>query len=253
MSTPMRRVIDLEIELDRNGPVPLYHQVARELERAIADGRLVRGDMLDNELLLADRWQVSRLTLRRSIQELVDQGLLVRRRGVGTQVVADRLPTPPQRGSLYDDLREQGRAPATTVLAHERVVADDDIADRLGLASGSTVVHIERCRYADARRIAILRDWLTVDAAGEIDTAALATSGLYDLLRSRGVWPHSSTRRIRARNANPVDAALLGLPVGAPLLAVESTMQDSSGIRVDVSEQLLDAASYTMELSVVEG
>jgi DNA-binding GntR family transcriptional regulator len=195
---------------------------------------------------------VSRLTLRRAIQELVDNGLLVRKRGVGTQVVNDQLPRPARLGSLYDDLIERGRTPSTTVLAHERVIADDVIADQLSLPPGSPVVYLERCRYADGKRLAILRNWLTVAAAADITTDDLMATGLYCLLRDRGIWPHSSWRRLAARNAGPVDAALLGLAVGAPVLVMESTMQDKSGTRIEVSEQLHDGASYTMELSVVE-
>ena len=247
------RIARIDIELDRNGPVPLYHQVARELERAISEGRLVRGDFLENELVLAEQWKVSRLTLRRSIQELVDAGLLVRRRGVGTQVVNDELPHPPRLGSLFDDLSAQGQSPRTTVLSHERVIADDAIAERLGLPPGSEVVYLERCRHVDGRRLAILRNWLTVTAAGDLTTEQLTRSGLYQLLRAKGIWPHSAIRRVAARVAGPVDAALLGLQPGAPLLIVDSTMQDKSGERVEVSEQVHDGSDYTLELSVVEG
>lgn len=241
------------IELDRGSPVPLYYQVARELERAIADGRLKRGDYIENELVLAEQWKVSRLTLRRSIQELVDSGLLVRRRGVGTQVVNDSVPKPPRLGSSFDELAERGMDPQTTVLAHERLVADDAVAEQLGLPPGSTVVYVERCRRVGGRRIALLRNWITLEAGGDITTEELATGGLFGIYRSKGIWPHSAIRRVAARSAGPVDAALLGVSLDAALLAVDSTMQDKLGRRIEVGHQLYDGASYTMELSVVEG
>src|SRR5690625_3672912 len=73
-------------DLDRNSPVPLYFQVAQCLEDGIRDGVLPPGTRLENEISLAKRLSVSRPTVRRAIQEVVDKGLLVRRRGVGTQV-----------------------------------------------------------------------------------------------------------------------------------------------------------------------
>lgn len=246
------RVARIRIDLDRNGPVPLYHQIARELERAIRDGRLQRGDYLENEVLLAEQCRVSRLTLRRSIQELVDSGILVRKRGVGTQVVNSAMPKPSRLGSMYDELASRGESPRTTVLAHEHLVADDDIAEQLDLPSGSTVVYIERCRRIAHRRVAILRDWVVAEAGEDITTEELAAEGLYSLFRSRGIMPHSATRRISARVARPVDAALLGVHIGSPLLVVESTMQDKAGRRIDVGHQLFAANDYTMELSVVE-
>src|SRR3712207_9522701 len=72
--------------LDHDSPVPLYYQAARALEEAIEDGRLPRGSKLDNELDLAERLGISRPTMRAALKQLVDKGLLVRRRGIGTMV-----------------------------------------------------------------------------------------------------------------------------------------------------------------------
>jgi len=242
----------VDIRIDRNGPVPIYFQVARGLEAAIAEGRLPRGAYLDNELALAENWQISRLTLRRAIGELVDSGLLVRRRGIGTQVVNDHVPKPHRLGSLHDDLVARNVVPRTTVLAAERVVADDHIAEQLDLEPGSTIVYLERCRHVADRRLALLRDWLTPSAFGTITPEDLISQGLFELMRLGGVWPHSAMRKVGARIAGPVAAALLGLPVGAPLLTVESVVLDKAGVRVNVSEQIHDGSQHTLELTVVE-
>jgi DNA-binding GntR family transcriptional regulator len=249
----MPRVItELDITLDRSSPVPLYHQLAAELRRAIAVGRLVKGGFLDNELELAEVWQLSRPTVRRAIQELVAAGLLVRQRGVGTQVVNDELRPKVRLASLYDDLVAHGRNPTTTVITHERVVADASVSADLGLAPGSVVVHLERCRFADGRRLAVVRNWLSLEAAGDITTAQLASNGLYSLLRARGIWPHYAVHRIGARAAGPTDAALLDLPTGAPLLTMRAVMQDKSGRRVEVGDHVYDASSYTIEMAIIE-
>ena len=247
-----RPTAEFDITLDRSSPMPLYFQLAREIERAISDGRLVKGGFLENEIQLASGWQLSRPTVRRAIQELVDNGLLVRQRGVGTQVVNDELRQRVRLRGLYDELLAQGRQPTTTMIGHERLVADASISDALALPRGSTVVHIERCRVANGRRIAILRNWLTVEAAGDITTEQLLGDGLYSLLRARGVLPHYLFQRIGARTASPVDAALLDLPVGAPLLTMQRQMQDRSGSRVDSGDHVYDATHYAVEMPVIE-
>ncbi len=249
----MERVLDLKIIVVRDGGAPLYDQVARELERAVTDGRLKKGSFLESEVLLAERWGVSRLTVRRAIQQLVSAGILVRQRGVGTQVVSEQIYRPPLLGSLFDDLAESGRFPTTTVLSHERVVPDTDLAEQLGVEPGGHVVYLERCRYAGGQRLAIMRSWLTVAAAGELTTNALASGGLYQLLRDSGTWPHSSHRSIAADAASPVDAALLGIAVGAPILVSQATMQDRTGRTVEVSAHVYAGSLYKMELSVIEG
>src|ERR1700733_12843466 len=92
---------ELTVDLDRSSPVPLYYQVSRQIEAAIDAGDLAPGDRLENEISLADRGGLSRPTMRRAIQELVDKGLLVRRRGIGTQVVHGRVKRPMDLTSLF--------------------------------------------------------------------------------------------------------------------------------------------------------
>src|SRR5919205_2717847 len=126
------------VRLDYSSPVPLYHQAARVLEEAIEDGRLPRGSKLDSELDLADQLGISRPTMRAAIKQLVDKGLVIRRRGIGTTVA----PKPVRRAvaltSLYDDLREAGREPRTRVLALEEAPCPPEIAEHLGLEPGAS-------------------------------------------------------------------------------------------------------------------
>src|SRR4051794_4790346 len=78
-------------DIDRSSPTPLYFQLAQAIEGAISGGSLPAGSKLENEILLAQHYGLSRPTVRRAVQELVDKGLLVRKRGVGTQVIAPQV------------------------------------------------------------------------------------------------------------------------------------------------------------------
>ena len=243
---------DLEIVLNRVSPVPLYHQLARQLVAAIEGGVLPKGAFLDNELDLADRWQVSRPTVRRAIQDLVDAGMLVRRRGVGTQVVNDQVRRPFKLTSLFDDLAAIGREPVTEVLTIETIAADDEIAETLEVAAATPVVHIERTRSVGGQPLAILRNWLIGDVAAALTADDLRGRGLYALLRDRGVRPHSAVQRLGAVAASADEAALLGLEVGAPLVTMRRVMQDDSGRVVELGDHRYDAAHYSVELNVIE-
>jgi DNA-binding GntR family transcriptional regulator len=245
-------VSDLEVTLNRISPVPLYHQLSRQLVEAIESGRLPKGSFLDSEIDLAERWQVSRPTVRRAIQDLVDSGMLVRRRGVGTQVVSDQVRRPFKLTSLYEDLAATGLQPLTSVIHHARIGADRLVSEALGVAVDTEVVHIERVRSVGAQPLAILRNWLIVDAAGTITTDDLSQRGLYALLREHGVRPHSATQRLGAAAASAVDAGLLGLPVGAPLMTMRRVMHDVTGRIIELGDHCYDATQYTVELNVVE-
>ena len=97
------------ITVDRASPVPLYFQIAQHLERAIESGELPAGARLENEVLLAEQLGLSRPTMRRAMQYLVDRGMLVRKRGIGTQVVRAKVKRPVELSSLWDDLASSGQ------------------------------------------------------------------------------------------------------------------------------------------------
>jgi DNA-binding GntR family transcriptional regulator len=242
----------LQIAIDRNSPLPLYHQLSSQLRVAIESGVLPKGEFLTNEIELADHWNVSRPTVRRAIQDLVDAGLLVRRRGVGTQVVNDQVRRPVRLSSLWDDLHDQGREPTTTVQTLRRTKAKGTVAEALGILENTEVVFIERCRASGTQQLAILRNWITIDAGAHLTVENLTRNGLYTLLRQIGVRPHSASQRIGAIGATAGNARMLNVPVGAPLLTMRRVMQDDRGRTVELGEHVYDAQHYAVEMTVLE-
>src|SRR5215212_1040233 len=123
------------VRLDPSSPVPLYHQAAQALEQAIEDGRLPRGSKLEGELDLAEQFGISRPTMRAALKQMVDKGLLIRRRGIGTMVATRPVRRAVALTSLYDDLKAAGREPRTSVLALEEILCPPDVAEYLGLGT----------------------------------------------------------------------------------------------------------------------
>lgn len=242
---------ELRLRVDRSSPVPLYYQVAQQLEQAIASGQLSAGDRLENELDLADRFGLSRPTVRQAIQELVRQGLLVRKRGVGTQVVHGQVKRPVELSSLYDDLERSGQQPRTVVLAREVVVADARLAGALGVALGAPLTRIERLRSAGEEPLALMCNWLPADLA-DFTAEDLEGQGLYELMRRRGVHMRIATQRIGARAASVTEARLLHERKGAPLLTMERTAYDDSGRAVEFGSHVYRAQNYSFEVTLVE-
>src|SRR5688572_3348247 len=121
------------VVVDRTSPIPLYFQVASRLQELIESGEIGVGARIENEVDLAERLGVSRPTTRRAIQYLVERGLLVRKRGVGTQVVHPKVRRPVELSSLHDDLVAAGRRPRTEVLSAGRRPATAALAEALGV------------------------------------------------------------------------------------------------------------------------
>ncbi|MFC7384887.1 GntR family transcriptional regulator [Sphaerisporangium rhizosphaerae] len=241
----------LDIDLDRSSPVPLYFQVAEQIAEAIRRGDLVPGSRLDNEILLADRLGLSRPTIRQAIQYLVDKGLLVRKRGVGTQVVHGQVKRTVELTSLYDDLRRAGQEPGTKVLCLEPTGASDEIAAVLGVPPGTEVLRLERVRYAAGEPLALLHNWLPA-GLGPLSAQALEERGLYELLRSAGVRMRVANQRIGARAATPAEARLLDERRGAPLLTMVRTTYDDQGRAVEHGSHVYRASHYSLEVTLIE-
>ncbi|WP_306370053.1 GntR family transcriptional regulator [Nocardiopsis sp. CC223A] len=239
----------LSIPLDRASPVPLYFQVAQELERRILGGEMPPGTRLENEMLLADRLGLSRPTLRRAIEYLVDRGLLVRKRGVGTQVVRPRVRRPVELSSLYDDLDRAGERPRTDVLRFAVEEPPAAVATILELAPGEHAYVIERLRYARDEPLALMRNHVPTDLV-RLDEATLSEHGLYQLLRAAGVRLKIASQSIGARNATAAEARVLGEGRGAPLLTMDRTVYDDVGRVVEHGSHLYRASRYSFELTL---
>ncbi|MGV0770187.1 GntR family transcriptional regulator [Mycobacterium syngnathidarum] len=242
--------LTLSVELDRSSPVPLYFQVAQVFEKAILDGQLKPGDRFENELALASRLNLSRPTTRRAIQELVDKGLLVRKRGVGTQVVQTPVHRPVELTSLYDDLARAGQEPATKVLEYAIAPASDEVAGWLNLPPGSEVATMRRLRMSNGQPLAVMTNYLPAGLAP--DEEQLEQSGLYRSLRSRGVHIRLARQRIGARAASRDEARLLDEKPKAPLLVMERTAFDDSGRIVEYGSHVYRASRYYFDTTLVD-
>jgi len=239
------------VTLDHASPVPLYHQAARVLEQAIKDGRLPRGSKLDSELDLAERLGISRPTMRAAIKQLVDKGLLVRRRGIGTMVAPKPVRQAVALTSLYDDLKQAGREPRTRILAFEEAPCPPDVAEHLGLGPTDPVLRFDRLRIAGSDPIALMYNVIPLGLL-EIEKEDLERTGLYDLFRGSGIAPHVATQRVGARKAGAEEAELLEIEPGDPVLTMTRIAYDTNGRPIEYGSHRYPAESYWFEMMLVE-
>jgi DNA-binding GntR family transcriptional regulator len=242
---------NLFADLERSGPIPLYYQVEQRIEKAIMEGALPAGARLENEVALAGRLNLSRPTIRRAIQDLVDKGLLVRRRGVGTQVVHGRVTRGLELTSLFDDLTKGEQKPTTQLLFYSADKANDTVADRLGVPIGSPVLHIRRLRIANGVPVAVLENWLPEHFL-DISEGELSVLGLYEILRGRGVTIRVAKQKIGARTANTAEAGHLEIDRGTALLTMERAAFDNSGVGIEYGSHYYRPDLYSFEVTLVE-
>jgi GntR family transcriptional regulator len=242
---------DILADIDRASPIPLYFQIATALENAIADGRLPAGSRLENEIALGQRLSLSRPTIRRALQELVNKGLLVRRRGIGTQVVQGPVTRKVELTSLYDDLEGSDKRPSTALLLRQVVEADEHIAGTLSVAVGSPILHIRRVRLSGGVPLAVLENHLPAQFA-DITSDELASHGLYQLMRDRGTFIRVAHQRIGARSATTEESRLLEITGHGAVLTMDRTAYDSGGRAVEYGHHCYRPDLYAFEITLVD-
>ena len=242
------------VTLDHSSPIPLYYQAARALEEAIEDDRLPRGSKLNSELNLAEQLGISRPTMRAALRQLVDKGLLIRRRGIGTIVAPQPVRRAVALTSLYDDLKAAGREPRTSVLSLEEIPCPPEVAEHLGLEPNASVLRFERLRVAnseDSYPIALMHNFVPAGLL-EVEKEDLEQSGLYELFRENGITPHVATQRVGARKAGTEEAELLEIEPGDPVLSMTRIAYDTNGRPIEYGSHSYPAESYWLEMMLVE-
>jgi GntR family transcriptional regulator len=208
---------------------------------AIRRGAYGPGGRLPPERELAERLDVSRSTLRLALHDLERAGVVVRRpgRGGGTFVAAPKVER--DLGSfagLGEYIRRQGLVAGARVLAVALTSADASAAGALRLGPGEPVVAVTRVRLADGEPIALERSSFPADRFPGLAEQALGGS-LYDLLRERyGEAPSRAVERIEPVAADEETAALLDVPPGTPLLAIERVAYTQDGEPVEYATDL---------------
>jgi GntR family transcriptional regulator len=170
--------------INRQSKLPLYARIQQNLFELIIDGRLVEGQALPSENELAELYDVSRLTVRRALDELVRQNWLVRKQGVGTFVSTPRrVSITPGKFSFTEEMRAIGRKPSSRLLSNHIIAADDRVAVHLGLEEGAPLVQIRRVRLADNIPILLETTYLSQNRFPTLEGEdSLAHSSLYKFL-----------------------------------------------------------------------
>ena len=244
-------VRELDITLERNSPVPLYYQLAQSIEQAIHSGALAPGDRLENEISLTTRLGLSRPTARQAIQELVKKGLLVRKRGVGTQVVRSQFSRDERLTSLNDDLLRAGKVPGTRLLSYAVGPLEDDVRESLDASDidGGDFIKIRRLRLADDVPLAVLTNYLPARFA--VTEEDLRHRGLYACLSSLGVNLKIAHQRISARLMVDDEPVLLEEQPPAACLTVDRLVYDDTGQFVEYGRHIYRATHYNIQSNLM--
>ena len=234
--------------LDGADRSPLYQRLQAALRAAIESRVLKPQQALPAERDLAADFAVSRITVRKAIDGLVGEGLLLRRHGAGTFVAGRVEKQFAKLSSFSEDMAARGRTSHNRWIARSEGLVTPDEALTLGLSPGTAVYRFSRIRYADDLPMAI--EHSTIPAFGFASLDAVEHS-LYAALETQGMRPVRALQRLRAVLFDDAQAALLDMVAGAPGLFIERRgfLEDGRAIEATHSWYRGDAYDFVAELN----
>lgn len=234
--------------LDPQDSQPLYQQLQRAIREAIELHALSPEDALPAERQIASDLSISRITVRKAIEGLVEEGLLVRRQGSGNFVTARIEKNLAKLTSFSEDMRARGRVPTSEWLKRAEGTVTPKEALTLRLSPGTPVFRLHRLRYADGAPMSL--EYTTV-VASCLPSIEAVDNSLYEALQQVGCRPVRALQRLRALLLNAEQAKLLHAHVGDAGLLVERVgyLRDGQAVEYCASYYRGDTYDFVAELS----
>lgn len=237
--------------LNKNSIQPLYKQLMDIITGQLKNGTYKPGEKIPTEPELAELYQVSRITVRRTVEELCTQGYLVKHQGKGTFVKSPmifRKFESQKNMSFSESCRQSGRVPGSHVLAFCRKSSDSLTSDFLRLAPDEEVFFLERLLLADGIPIINVHTWLPVRLFPDFDPKVLENGSFFEYLKSAYSYSIADFSRstVSVTTASADMAQTLSLTPGDPVMILDSYMQSPNEVPLYISREYIAGSRYTI-------
>lgn len=239
--------------MNENTLVPLYQQVKEDIKSAIQRGKYKPKEKIPAEPELSAEYSVSRITIRRAVEELCNEGYLVKMQGRGTFVSTPRIQrklSGSRLESFSKTCRDAGSRPGARLIGRQIVPIREDEREFLGLGPDALLIHIERLRTADGLPIFLENLFLPYEEFKPLMTAELNDSSSFDTIEAvSGRRPLDTTRRsLELARATAEQAQLLSIPLSDPLFYMHCYFIDQNRQPLCIGRQYYVGSRYQFEL-----
>jgi GntR family transcriptional regulator len=241
----------------RSGGIPLYQQIFLTLRDEITSGRRANGSTVPTEHEIAAQFAVSRITARRALNELAANGLVERKRRVGTRVIFQEqaIPIEANIDQAVESLIAFGRRTRVRVVSFEREIASAETSELLDQPAGTIVVRALRVRFLDDMPLGAIESFVPEQVAGALNGRDLMTTPLLELIRMSGHAIGAASQTVSAVAADPSLAAFLQVEVRAPIIRVDRLVRDREGkpLLATIAQYRGDRYRLTVDLGATRG
>lgn len=235
--------------MNKNSAIPLYQQLAETIKEQIASGKLKENDKLMAEKELCESYDVSRITVRKALELLSDEGLIIRKQGIGTFIASRKLDRYVDSILSFTETCEiNGRKASAELISLEWKKASVSIAKHLGINEGEKVLCIRRLRSCDDHKVMLEENWFP-QKYGYLVGEDLSGS-IYKILRSHGTNPSHALKTIAICSADKNTQELLGVSEEKPLLMHTDTAMDEDYNVIHYTNLVIDPEHYTLTIVI---
>ncbi|MDG5473948.1 GntR family transcriptional regulator [Jeotgalibacillus sp. ET6] len=231
--------------LDKQSHLPIYVQIEERLKSQIKSGAFKSGDPVPSERELSEMYEVSRMTVRQAIMNLVSEGLLYREKGKGTFVSQEKIEQPLQGlTSFTEDMRSRGMHPDNKLIGFHKIKPDADIAAKLKLSETDDLFMVKRIRYADQKPMAIETTYIPVKLLPDLNEESVKGSFYTYIQEKLKLTISHASQSIEALLAEPEEANLLNIQEPSAVLHIERLSYLSNDIPFEVVHSTYRADRY---------
>ncbi|RZT21932.1 GntR family transcriptional regulator [Fictibacillus sp. BK138] len=230
--------------IDKTSPLPLYFQIEEAIKQKIDKGEWESGSMISSEREFAENYEVSRMTVRQAINNLVNDGYLTRRKGKGTFVSGKKIE---QKllglTSFTEDMKTRGYKPASKLVSFQTVEANNKLAKALDISQNEEVYEIKRVRLANEIPMAIETTYVPVQLI-QLSEIHIKEGSLYSQVENAGFHIDYANQSLEASIAREAESEILEIAKGAPVLLIQRQTYLTTGKPLEVVHSVYRGDRY---------
>ncbi|MBY6052247.1 GntR family transcriptional regulator [Cytobacillus firmus] len=231
--------------IDKQSPIPIYHQLEEYIKQLIENGKLKPDEAIPSEREYSEQYQISRMTVRQALNNLVNDGYLYRQKGRGTFVNKQKVEQKLQGlTSFTEDMKERGMVPSSRLISFEIIPAEPQLAKKLDIKENTPVYEIKRVRMADSLPMALETTYLPANLVKGL-TEEIINKSLYQYIEEKlSLTIREATQQIEASIAKETEVNHLQVDPGSPVLLIARTSFLEDGTPFELVKSAYRADRY---------
>ncbi|MFD2616782.1 GntR family transcriptional regulator [Terrilactibacillus laevilacticus] len=236
--------------IDKQSPIPIYYQIEEYIKKMIENKTFNPGEAIPSEREFTEMFEVSRMTIRQALSNLVNQGILVRKKGKGTFISEGKIEQPLKGLTGFsEEMEKRGLVPSSQLLEFKILPVPESMTKRLKMGPNQKVYEIKRIRYADQIPMAIETAYVSCDIIKNLHEEDTLQS-FYAYLEKQGLKIGHASQTLEASLVTKEDAKLLDVPEQSPVLLIERLTFLSDHRPLELVESIFRADRYKFVIDI---